>query len=45
MSNTKGTSAIVPPTGGGAQSGMGEKLSPDLFTGTINASTLFLVMM
>lgn len=38
MSNTKGTSAIVPPTGGGAQSGMGEKFSPDLFTGTGNFS-------
>ncbi len=38
MSNTKGTSAIVPPSGGGAQSGMGEKFSPDLFTGTGNFS-------
>lgn len=28
MSNTKGTSAIVPPSGGGAESGMGEILSP-----------------
>src|SRR5690554_304025 len=38
MSNTKGTSAIVPPQGGGAQSGLGEKFSPDLFTGTGNFS-------
>lgn len=38
MSNTKGTSAIVPPSGGGAQSGLGEKFSPDLFTGTGNFS-------
>ncbi len=38
MSNTKGTSAIVPPSGGGAQSGIGEKFSPDLFTGTGNFS-------
>jgi len=38
MANTKGTSAIVPPSGGGAQNGMGEKFSPDLFTGTGNFS-------
>ncbi|WP_300664819.1 SpvB/TcaC N-terminal domain-containing protein, partial [Fluviicola sp.] len=38
MSNTKGTSAIVAPSGGGAQSGLGEKFSPDLFTGTGNFS-------
>ena len=38
MSNTKGTSPIVPPQGGGAQSGLGEKFSPDLFTGTGNFS-------
>ena len=33
MSNTKGTSAIVPPSGGGAQSGMGEKFSPQIIIG------------
>lgn len=38
MSNTKGTSAIVAPSSGGAQSGLGEKFSPDLFTGTGNFS-------
>lgn len=38
MSNTKGTSVISSPSGGGAQSGMGEKFSPDLFTGTGNFS-------
>lgn len=38
MSNTKGTSVINSPKGGGAQSGLGEKFSPDLFTGTGNFS-------
>jgi hypothetical protein len=38
MSNTKGTSAIESPQGGGAQSGLGEKFSPNLFTGTGNFS-------
>lgn len=38
MSNTKGTSVISNPKGGGAQSGLGEKFSPDLFTGTGNFS-------
>jgi RHS repeat-associated protein len=38
MSNTKGTSVISSPSGGGAQSGLGEKFSPDLFTGTGNFS-------
>lgn len=38
MSNTKGTSVISNPQGGGAQSGLGEKFSPDLFTGTGNFS-------
>jgi hypothetical protein len=38
MSNTKGTSAIVSPQCGGAQSGLGEKFSPNLFTGTGNFS-------
>lgn len=38
MSNTKGTSVINNPQGGGAQSGLGEKFSPDLFTGTGNFS-------
>lgn len=38
MSNTKGTSAIVAPSGGGTQSGLGEKFSPDLFTGNGNSS-------
>jgi hypothetical protein len=33
MSNTKGTSAIVPPQVGGAQSELGEKFSPDLVYG------------
>src|SRR5262245_14524689 len=33
-----GTSAISAPKGGGALSGMGEKFSPDLFTGTGNFS-------
>lgn len=36
MANTKGTSAINSPQGGGALSGLGEKFSPDLFTGTGN---------
>ncbi len=38
MSNKSGTSSqVIPlPKGGGAQSGMGEKFSPDLFTGTGN---------
>jgi len=27
MSNTKGTSAIVPPQGGGAQIGLGEQIN------------------
>ena len=38
MANTKGTSVINNPKGGGAQSGLGEKFSPDLFTGTGNFS-------
>lgn len=38
MANTKGTSVINSPQGGGAQSGLGEKFSPDLFTGTGNFS-------
>lgn len=38
MANTKGTSVITNPQGGGAQSGLGEKFSPDLFTGTGNFS-------
>jgi RHS repeat-associated protein len=38
MSNTKGTSVITTPKGGGAQGGLGEKFSPDLFTGTGNFS-------
>ncbi len=38
MANTKGTSVINNPQGGGAQSGLGEKFSPDLFTGTGNFS-------
>lgn len=38
MSNTKGTSVINNPQGGGAQSGLGEKFSPDLFSGTGNFS-------
>lgn len=38
MANTKGTSVINNPSGGGAQSGLGEKFSPDLFTGTGNFS-------
>lgn len=45
MSNTKGTSAIVPPSGGGAQSGLGEKFSPDLFTGTGNFSVPWLFLL
>ena len=38
MSNKSGASdqIISLPSGGGAQSGMGEKFSPDLFTGTGN---------
>ncbi|MCP4702909.1 MAG: hypothetical protein GY862_39515 [Gammaproteobacteria bacterium] len=38
MSNKSGTSdqIISLPSGGGAQNGMGEKFSPDLFTGTGN---------
>lgn len=36
MANTKGTSAISIPQGGGALSGIGEKFSPDLFSGTGN---------
>ena len=38
MSNTKGTTAINSPQGGGALSGLGEKFSPDLYTGTGNFS-------
>ena len=38
MANTKGTSVISNPQGGGAQQGLGEKFSPDLFTGTGNFS-------
>ncbi|MGE3824733.1 MAG: SpvB/TcaC N-terminal domain-containing protein, partial [Bacteroidia bacterium] len=38
MSNKSGTSPISSPKGGGAQSGLGEKFSPDLFTGTGNFS-------
>jgi RHS repeat-associated protein len=38
MANTKGTSVISTPEGGGAMSGLGEKFSPDLFTGTGNFS-------
>jgi RHS repeat-associated protein len=38
MANTKGSSVISNPQGGGAQSGLGEKFSPDLFTGTGNFS-------
>lgn len=38
MANTKGSSVINNPQGGGAQSGLGEKFSPDLFTGTGNFS-------
>ncbi len=38
MANTKGTSVISNPQSGGAQSGLGEKFSPDLFTGTGNFS-------
>src|SRR5688572_888559 len=34
MANTKGTSVISNPKGGGAQSGLGEKFTPDLFSGT-----------
>lgn len=43
MSNTKGTSVISNPQGGGAQSGLGEKFSPDLFTGTGNFSVPIVV--
>lgn len=38
MANTKGTSVISSPEGGGAISGLGEKFSPNLFTGTGNFS-------
>ncbi|MDO7877730.1 SpvB/TcaC N-terminal domain-containing protein [Hymenobacter sp. ASUV-10] len=38
MSNTSGASAISLPKGGGAVGGLGEKFSPDLFTGTGNFS-------
>lgn len=38
MANTKGSSVISNPKSGGAQSGLGEKFSPDLFTGTGNFS-------
>jgi RHS repeat-associated protein len=38
MANTKGTSVISTPEGGGAMGGIGEKFSPDLFTGTGNFS-------
>jgi hypothetical protein len=36
MSNKSSTSIINVPKGGGAQKGIGEKFSPDLFTGTGN---------
>ena len=36
--NGNGTSIITKPSGGGAIGGMGEKFSPDLFTGTGNFS-------
>jgi len=36
MSNKSNASAISLPKGGGAQKGIGEKFSPDLFTGTGN---------
>jgi hypothetical protein len=36
MSNKSNTSVISLPKGGGAQKGIGEKFSPDLFTGTGN---------
>jgi len=36
MSNKSSTSVISLPQGGGAQKGIGEKFSPDLFTGTGN---------
>ncbi|MBV7332281.1 hypothetical protein KFU94_29430 [Chloroflexi bacterium TSY] len=36
MSNTSGESTISLPSGGGAQQGIGETFSPDLFTGTGN---------
>ncbi|MCI0698184.1 FG-GAP-like repeat-containing protein [candidate division KSB1 bacterium] len=36
MSNKSSTSVISLPKGGGAQKGIGEKFSPDLFTGTGN---------
>jgi len=35
---TSGGSVISLPSGGGAVSGLGEKFSPDLFTGTGNFS-------
>jgi hypothetical protein len=38
MSNTKGSSVISNPKSGGAQSGLGEKFSADLFSGTGNFS-------
>ena len=38
MPNNSGTSIISKPTGGGALQGLGEKFSPDLFTGTGNFS-------
>lgn len=38
MSNKSGTSIITQPSGGGALKGLGEKFSPDLFTGTGNYS-------
>ena len=44
MSNTTGTSAILAPSGGGAQSGLGEKFSPDLFNGIGNFSVPIAVL-
>ena len=38
MSNKSSSGSISLPSGGGAISGMGEKFSPDLFTGTGNFS-------
>lgn len=38
MSNKSGTSVITKPSAGGALKGLGEKFSPDLFTGTGNYS-------
>lgn len=38
MANPSGTSVISKPSGGGALQGLGEKFSPDLFTGTGNFS-------